>query len=119
MQRTDLRQDLWESNGKGRFGCCRASLQGSSGGKPRFIENPELRVSDFRFVVDYTQNLPYVDADRIGVLGICGGGYAVNAAMTDYHFKCCVGITPANFGRLSRESFASFDPAGTLEKMAA
>jgi len=96
-----------------------ASFQGASGGKPRFIENPEFRVSDFRYVVDYLQTLPYVDPERIGVLGICGGGgYAFNAAMTDYRFKCCVGITPVNYGRLSREGFAGFDPAGTLEKIA-
>ena len=96
-----------------------ASFQGTSGGKPRFIEDPEFRVSDFHFVVDYIQTLSYVDADRIGVLGICGGGgYAINAAMTDDRFKCCVGITPVNFGRLSRESFGNFDPAGALEKMA-
>lgn len=96
-----------------------ASFQGASGGKPRFVENPEFRVSDFRYVVDYIQTLPYIDPERIGVLGICGGGgYAFNAAMTDYRFKCCVGITPANFGRLVRESFASFDPVGSLEKMA-
>lgn len=96
-----------------------ASFQGASGGKPRFIENPEFRVSDFRFVVDYIQTLPYVDPERIGVLGICGGGaYAINATMTDYRFKCCVGITPANFGRLTREAFGGFDPAGSLENMA-
>ncbi|OGE53709.1 hypothetical protein PENARI_c007G06919 [Penicillium arizonense] len=96
-----------------------ASFQGASGGEPRFIENPEFRVSDFRFVVDYIQTLPYVDAEHIGVLGICGGGgYAINAAMTDYRFKCCVGITPVNFGRLSREAFGNFDPAASLEKMA-
>lgn len=96
-----------------------ASFQGASGGQPRFVEDPEFRVSDFRFVVDYIQTLHYVDANRIGVLGICGGGgYAINAAMTDYRFKCCVGITPVNFGRLSRESFGNFDPAGALEKMA-
>ena len=96
-----------------------ASFQGASGGKPRFVEDPEFRVSDFRFVVDYIQKLAYVDAERIGVLGICGGGgYAINAAMTDYRFKCCVGITPVNFGRLSREAFGNFDPAGSLEKMA-
>lgn len=96
-----------------------ASFQGASGGKPRFVENPEFRVSDFRYVVDYIQTLPYVDPERIGVLGICGGGgYAINATMTDYRFKCCVGITPANFGRLARESFANFDPAGSLENMA-
>ncbi|KAL1876688.1 hypothetical protein Plec18167_005096 [Paecilomyces lecythidis] len=96
-----------------------ASFQGASGGAPRFVENPELRVSDFRYVVDYIQTLPYVDAERIGVLGICGGGgYAINATMTDYRFKCCVGITACNFGRLARESFAGFDPVGSLEKMA-
>ncbi len=96
-----------------------ASFQGASGGEPRFVENPELRVSDFRYVADYIQTLKYVDPERIGVLGICGGGgYAINAAMTDYRFKCCIGITPANFGRLARESFAEFDPAGSLEKIA-
>ncbi|KAJ4153800.1 hypothetical protein LMH87_010272 [Akanthomyces muscarius] len=96
-----------------------ASFQGASGGQPRFIENPEFRVADFRAVVDYAQTLPYVDAERIGVLGICGGGgYALNAGMTDYRFKCSVGITPVNFGRLSRESFAQFNPVGTLEAIA-
>lgn len=96
-----------------------ASFQGSSGGQPRYIENPEFRVSDFRYVVDYIQTLPYVDPERIGVLGICGGGgYAFNASMTDYRFKCCVGITPVNFGRLVREAFGNFDPAGSLEQMA-
>ncbi|KFG88004.1 dienelactone hydrolase domain-containing protein [Metarhizium anisopliae] len=96
-----------------------ASFQGASGGEPRFIENPEFRVSDFRFVVDYIQTLPYVDPQRIGVLGICGGGgYALNATMTDYRFRCCVAITPVNFGRLSREGFANFDPVASLEKMA-
>ncbi len=53
------------------------------------------------------------------MLGICGGGgYALNATMTDYRFKCCVGVTPVSFGRLALESFAAFDPAGALEKMA-
>jgi fermentation-respiration switch protein FrsA (DUF1100 family) len=98
-----------------------ASFQGSSGGTPRFVENPEFRVSDFRYVVDYIQkSLSYVDPERIGVLGICGGGaYALHAAMTDYRLKCSIGVTPANFGRLAREAFAEFNPAGALEKMAA
>lgn len=95
-----------------------ASFQGDSGGEHRFLEDPALRVSDFRFVVDYLQTLDYVDSDRIGVLGVCGGGgYALNAIQTDYRFKAAVGITPVNFGRLARESFAEYDPVGTLEKI--
>lgn len=45
------------------------------------------------------------------------GGYAINATMTDYRLKCCVGITAVNFGRLMREGFSEFDPVGSLEKM--
>ena len=51
-----------------------ASFQGDSGGEPRSIEDPVLRVEDFYQVTDYLMTLPYVDEDRIGVLGICGGG---------------------------------------------
>jgi fermentation-respiration switch protein FrsA (DUF1100 family) len=47
-----------------------ASFQGASSGEPRFIEDPTRRVDDFRVVVDYLMTLPYVDENRIGVLGI-------------------------------------------------
>src|SRR5215469_5299504 len=42
-----------------------ASYQGASGGEPRFVEDPTLRVEDFRVVCDYLVTLPYVDEDRI------------------------------------------------------
>ena len=51
--------------------------------------------------------LPYVDADRIGVLGICGGGgYTWAAAKTEKRFKAVVSITGANFGHLQRSMAA-------------
>lgn len=96
-----------------------ASFQGASGGEPRFIEDPTLRVEDFRHVVDYLVTLPYVDEDRIGVLGLCGGGgYSINAAMTERRIKVVGTVTGANYGRLFREGFSGFNPIGVLEAMA-
>lgn len=96
-----------------------ASFQGASGGTPRFIEDPMLRVEDFRHVADYLVTLPYVDEHRIGVLGICGGGgYSINAAMTERRIKAVGTITGVNYGRLMREGFSGFNPIGALEAMA-
>ena len=87
-----------------------ASFQGASGGTPRFREDPAQRVEDFRRVVDHLVTLPYIDADRIGVLGICGGGgYTLNAAMTEKRFKAVVSITGVNYGRMMRENQGSAD----------
>ncbi len=95
------------------------SFQGASGGEPRFIEDPTLSVEDFRHVADYLVTLPYIDDARIGVLGICGGGgYAINAAMTERRFKAVATITGVNYGRLMREGFSNFNPIALLEATA-
>lgn len=97
-----------------------ASFQGASGGSPRWIESPSQRVEDISNVIDYALTLPYVDADRIGVIGVCGGGgYVLNAALTEKRIKAVVGITPVNIGRLFREGFSGYNPLGALEAMAA
>ncbi|TPK90550.1 alpha/beta hydrolase [Mesorhizobium sp. B2-4-17] len=97
-----------------------ASFQGESGGSPRWIEDPTQRVEDVSRVIDYAVTLPYVDENRIGVLGVCGGGgYAVNATLTEKRIKAVVSITGVNIGRLFREGFSQYDPLGALEAMAA
>lgn len=97
-----------------------ASYQGSSGGEPRWVESPSQRVADVSHVIDYAVTLPYVDADRIGGIGICGGGgYILNATLTEKRIKAVVGITPVNIGRLFREGFSQYNPLGALAAMAA
>lgn len=94
-----------------------ASHQGESGGEPRHLEDPATRVEDFRCAVDYLVTLDHVDEDRIGCLGVCGGGgYAANATMTEHRIKALVTVVGANYGRLMREGSLTPDAAvDTLE----
>jgi fermentation-respiration switch protein FrsA (DUF1100 family) len=82
-----------------------ALYQGESGGEPRFLEDPATRVEDIRAAVDLLTTLDYVDAERIGVLGVCaGGGYAVSAAMTERRIRAVGAVAVTNIGRGYRES---------------
>ena len=95
------------------------SFQGASGGEPRSIEDPTQSVEDFRRVTDYLMTLHYVDGDRVGVLGICGGGgYAINATMTERRIKALGTVVAADYGRLMRGNFSGLHPIDALEKMA-
>ncbi|MGL4207966.1 MAG: alpha/beta hydrolase [Candidatus Adiutrix sp.] len=81
-----------------------ASHYGESGGEPRYIEVPSTRVEDFSAAVDFLSNHPLVDSERIGVLGICGGGgYAVNAAQIDHRLKAIATLSMYDMGRARRQ----------------
>ena len=81
-----------------------ASHYGESGGYPRHIESPEVRVEDFSAAVDFLSNHSAVDVDKIGVIGICGGGcYSVSATQIDHRIKALATISMYDMGRARRQ----------------
>lgn len=81
-----------------------ASYYGESGGYPRRMESPEVRVDDFSAAVDFLTNHPAVEADKIGVIGICGGGcYSVSATQIDHRIKTLATISMYDMGRARRQ----------------
>ena len=67
------------------------SFTGESGGAPRYVASPDINTEDFSAAVDFLSTQEAVDANRIGILGICGwGGMALNAAAMDTRIKATV-----------------------------
>lgn len=48
------------------------SFTGESGGSPRYVASPDINTEDFCAAVDFLSVQDNVDADRIGIIGICG-----------------------------------------------
>jgi uncharacterized protein len=56
------------------------SFWGESEGQPRNAVSPDIYAEDFSAAVDFLGTRPFVDRERIGVLGICGSGSFVSSA---------------------------------------
>ena len=83
-----------------------AAYQGASGGLPRNVDKPAFRIEDIRGMADYITQYAGVDASRLGLLGICGGGgYSLKAAQTDKRFKVVVTLSMFNSGVVRRNGY--------------
>ncbi len=82
------------------------SFTGESGGKPRYMASPDINTEDFQAAVDFLSNHEQVDAERIGIIGICGwGGMALNAAALDTRIKATVASTMYDMTRVNANGY--------------
>ena len=82
------------------------SYTGESSGEPRRTASPDINTEDFMAAVDYLSQLENVNADRIGIIGICGwGGIALNAAAADPRIKATVASTMYDMTRISGNGY--------------
>jgi fermentation-respiration switch protein FrsA (DUF1100 family) len=82
------------------------SYTGESGGEPRNIASPDINTEDFSAAVDFLGLQPFVDRERIGVIGICGwGGMALNAVAVDKRIKAVVASTMYDMTRLMSKGY--------------
>jgi len=83
-----------------------AAYQGGSGGEPRSVDKPTFRIEDIHGAADFITRYPGVDANRLGLFGICGGGgYSLAAAKTDKRFKSIATLSMFNSGRVRRNGY--------------
>lgn len=82
------------------------SYTGESSGEPRRTASPDINTEDYLAAVDYLSSRDNVDADKIGIIGICGwGGIALNAAAADPRIKATVASTMYDMTRVSGNGY--------------
>ena len=82
------------------------SFTGESGGQPRYMASPDINTEDFMAAVDFLSLHERVDAERVGICGICGwGGMALNAAALDTRVKATVVSTMYDMTRVNANGY--------------
>lgn len=82
------------------------SFIGESGGEARNVASPDINTEDFSAAVDFLSVRDNIDAQKIGILGICGfGGMALNAAAMDTRIKATVTSTMYDMCRVNANGY--------------
>ena len=82
------------------------SYTGESSGEPRRTASPDINTEDFMAAVDYLSQLENVNAEKIGIIGICGwGGIALNAAAADTRIKATLASTMYDMTRVAGNGY--------------
>ena len=79
------------------------SFWGESSGTPRGAVLPDVYAENFSAAVDFLETQPFVDRDKIGVIGICGsGGFAIAATKVDPRIKALATVAMYDMGEYFR-----------------
>lgn len=81
------------------------SFWGESEGEPRNAVLPDVYAEDFSAAVDFLGTRPFVDRNRIGIIGVCGSGsFVISAAKIDPRMKAVATISMYDMGAASRNA---------------
>ncbi len=79
------------------------SFWGGSEGHPRNAVLPDVYAEDFSAAIDFLGTRPFVDAERIGAIGICGSGsFVISAAKIDPRMKAIATVSMYDMGAANR-----------------
>ena len=94
-----------------------ARYQGESGGMPRRTDKPAKRMGDIMGAIDFIQQHPGVDPERIGAFGICGGGgYTFATAQVDKRIKAVGTLSLFNTGDVRRNGYMRTQMGNVMER---
>lgn len=81
------------------------SFWGESEGEPRNAVAPDIYSEDFSAAVDFLGTRPFVDRNRIGIIGICGSGsFVISAAKIDPRMKAVATVSMYDMGAANRNA---------------
>lgn len=78
---------------------------GGSEGQPRNAVSPDLYAESFSAAVDFLGSQAFVDAQRIGAIGVCGSGsFVISAAKIDPRMKAIATVSMYDMGAANRHA---------------
>ncbi len=81
------------------------SFWGESEGQLRNAVAPDIYAEDFSAAVDFLGTQPFIDRERIGVLGFCGSGsFVISAAKIDPRMKAIATVSMYDMGAANRNA---------------
>ncbi|WP_346858376.1 alpha/beta hydrolase [uncultured Draconibacterium sp.] len=95
------------------------SFTGESGGEPRNVASPDINTEDFSAAIDFLGIQPFVDREKVGIMGICGfGGMGLNATAVDKRVKAVAVASMYDMSRVTaRGYFDSMTPEQRSEML--